>query len=84
MVNGGNESRQADYAATLRLGSDIYPAWVIMSANFELIHILRETLYQIEKESDPKDPAMSKLKRAILLAIAELELGKTNDQGAAA
>jgi hypothetical protein len=55
-----------------------------MAPNFELISILRETLYRIEKESDPNDPAVDKLKRVILLAIGELEFAKENDRGAAA
>jgi hypothetical protein len=55
-----------------------------MAPNFELILILRETLYRIEKESDRNEPAVDKLKRTILLAIAELEAAKENDKGAAA
>lgn len=55
-----------------------------MSHNFELIVILRETLYRIDKESDPHDPAVDKLKRTILLAIADLEGSKQTDKGAAA
>jgi len=54
-----------------------------MSHSFELIVILRETLYRIDKESDPNDPAVDKLKRTILLAIADLE-GNKQDRGAAA
>jgi hypothetical protein len=57
---------------------------VIMAPNFELILILRETLYRIEKESSRNDPAVDKLKRTILLAIAELEAAKEKDKGAAA
>jgi hypothetical protein len=55
-----------------------------MAPNFELILILRETLYRIEKESSRNDPAVDKLKRTILLAIAELEAAKEKDKGAAA
>ncbi|MFZ0707592.1 MAG: hypothetical protein WAM71_18475 [Candidatus Korobacteraceae bacterium] len=55
-----------------------------MSHSFELIVILRETLYRIDAESDPNDPAVDKLKRTILLAIADLEGRKENDKGAAA
>ncbi len=55
-----------------------------MAANFELTLILRETLYRIEQESDPKDPAVEKLKRLILLAIADLEAAKENNKGAVA
>lgn len=55
-----------------------------MAPNFELILILQETLYRIEKDSDPNDAAVAKLKRVILLAISELELAKENDKGAAA
>jgi len=55
-----------------------------MAPNFELILILRETLYRIEKESDLNDPAVDKLKRVIILAIADLEAAKEKDRGAAA
>ena len=55
-----------------------------MAPNFELIVILRETLYRIDKESDPKDLGVEKLKRVILLAIADLERAKEKDKGAAA
>jgi hypothetical protein len=55
-----------------------------MAVNFELILILRETLYRIEKESNPNDPTVEKLKRAILLTIAELQAGKEDHKGAAA
>lgn len=55
-----------------------------MATNFELILILRETLYRIEKESDANDPAVDKLKRLILLAIADLEAAKEKNKGAAA
>ena len=55
-----------------------------MVPSFELVLILRETLNRIDSESDPNDPTVDKLKRAILLAIAELELTKEKDKGAAA
>ena len=57
-----------------------------MSTNFDLILILRETLYRLEKESDPNEPTVDNLKRAILLAIAELDLAKEKEKekGAAA
>ena len=55
-----------------------------MFANFELILILRETLSRLEKESDPNDPAVEKLKRTLLLAIGDLEASKATDKGAVA
>jgi hypothetical protein len=57
-----------------------------MSTNFDLILILRETLYRLEKESDPNEPTVDNLKRAILLAIAELDIAKEKekDKGATA
>jgi hypothetical protein len=59
-------------------------ACVSMSANFELILILRETLRRLEQDSDPNDPTVEKLKRTLLLAIGDLEAGKATDKGAAA
>jgi hypothetical protein len=55
-----------------------------MSTNFDLISILRDTLYRLEKEAEPNEPTVDNLKRAILLAIAELDLAKEKDKGAAA
>ena len=76
------------WATTHRCKDDIYALErpLHMAPNFELVVILRETLYRIDKESDPNDPTVNNLKRAILLAIAELEFAKEKekDKGAAA
>ena len=51
-----------------------------MRQRFELVLILRETLKHLEQDSNPNDPAFSKLKSTLLQAIADLESARDEQQ----